>query len=270
MKWSALIPSPPLRPWVNRYWSWQEEANMPPLLPGTGGELFFWYQQPVGITSAIAPESACSRSALLLPRDCPFNFHSTAPFSFIAVRFRAGALRHFCLCPEAELIDTALHPREIWGDEIRHLEQKMAEAGGLRERIQHIEGFLLTQLQRHYRQQHHWLDEVIRQVYYRHSTVTQSELVTCSGFSTRYFQKIFRQHFGVTPRHFQRIIRFEQLTRHLLLNRQQHYLASALEYGYYDQSHFIHDFRYFTGNAPSRFFQENNFSAHFYNHPTLW
>ncbi|WP_058913874.1 helix-turn-helix domain-containing protein [Entomohabitans teleogrylli] len=99
-------------------------------------------------------------------------------------------------------------------------------------------------------------------------TLTQHELVAQSGFSTRYFQQVFRQHFGVTPRHFRRIIRLEQLTRHLLLTRQRDYLDSALAYGYYDQSHFIHDFRHFTGATPSHFLQETNFSAHFYNYPS--
>lgn len=263
MKLSELPPSPALRPWISRYWSWQNEACLPPLLPGSGAELFFWYRQPVGIARAGEVCTGRHGSALMLPRDSVFHFHFTPPVSFIAVRFRTGALRHFSPLPEAELIDTEFQPADIWGKDIIRLEQQIAESGQLTEQLLLIEHFLTKILRPCWR--HPWLDEAARQMYYYHQTVTQSELVIQSGFSARHFQQLFRRHYGVAPRHFQRITRLEQLIRHLLLNRRQSCLESALEYGYYDQSHFINDFRGLTGLTPSCFFQESNFSAHFYN-----
>lgn len=267
MKLTELYPSPPLCGYISRYWSWQEEANLPPLLPGGGGEMFF-YQQPVEITRRGKGESVRQTSALLLPRDASFRFLAHAPISFIAVRFRTGALRHFCRLAETELIDASLSPVDVWGKSAAELEQRLSETPLVSEKVQLIERFLLRQLALNKKDRHPWLDEAARRMYYRHDSVTQSELVALSGFGERYFQKAFKNHFGVTPSHFLRIIRLEQLTRHLLLNRQRDYLSKALEYGYYDQSHFIKDFRFFIGDTPARFLQESNFRSHFYNTPS--
>lgn len=267
MKLTELYPSPPLRGYISRYWSWQEEASLPPLLPGCGGEMFF-YQQPVEIVRPDSEESVRQTSALLLPRDGAFRFRLRAPISFIAVRFRTGALRHFCPLAETELIDASLNPIDVWGKSAAQLEQRLYDAPHVSEKVQIIERFLLRQLALNKKDRHAWLDEATRRMYYRHSSVTQQELVALSGFGERYFQKTFKNHFGIAPRHFQRIIRLEQLTRHLLLNQQRDYLDTALEYGYYDQSHFIKDFRFFIGDTPSRFLQESNFRSHFYNTPS--
>jgi AraC-like DNA-binding protein len=269
MKMSELYPSPVLRPWLSRYWTWQNEPYLPPLLPGTGAELFFWHPYQVGLSHSGAPDIHQVRSALLLPRDRVFRFHKISPpVSFIAIRFQTGALRHFCRYQEAELTDTIVHPADIWGPDVCRLEQQLAEAGSVPEQVSRIESFLTAQLNLYHKHQYPWVDKVARQMYYHHRTMTLNEMVAESGFSNRYFQQIFRQQFGVTPHHFRRIIRLKQLTRHLLLARQRDYLDSALAFGYYDQSHFIHDFRHFIGVTPSRFLQETNFSAHFYNYPS--
>ncbi|GKX60156.1 helix-turn-helix domain-containing protein [Leminorella grimontii] len=267
MKLTELYPSPLLRGYISRYWSWQEEASLPPLLPGCGGEMFF-YQRPVEITRPGSKESERKTSALLLPRDAAFRFHAHAPISFIAVRFRTGALRHFCPLAETELIDVSLSPPEVWGKSAAELEQRLWETPRVDDKVQMIERFLLRQLTLNRKERHVWLDEAARRMYYQCNHITQRDLVELSGFGERYFQKTFKNHFGVAPRHFQRIIRVEQLTRHLLLHRQKDYLSAALEYGYYDQSHFIKDFRFFIGDTPSRFLQESNFRSHFYNTPS--
>lgn len=169
------------------------------------------------------------------------------------MRFRTGALRHFSPLPETVMTDTCLSPIDIWGKPVAELEQRLCEAANTAAQVQLIERFLLQQLALNKKSSHLWLDEVVNRMYYRHRSVTQGELTAFSGFGARHFQKIFKNHFGIAPKRFQRIIRFEQLTRHLLLNRQQDYLSAVLDYGYYDQSHFIKDFKFFIGASPSGF-----------------
>lgn len=268
MKVSNLRPGVLLRPYISRYWSWQAESVLPPLLPGCGGELFLYYREPVDLTLSNQQQYSQLISMLLLPRNHSFRFHSIRPASFIAVRFRTGALRHFCPQPEYELIDSCSSAADIWGLAGARFEQQIGEAANLAERVQLIERFLSARLQRHHKQQHRWLDTVTQQLYYRQRSISLSDLIEQYSLSTRHFQRVFKQNFGVSPKHLQRIIRIEAVTRHLLLNRQKDYLDTALAHGYYDQSHFIKDCRCFIGETPSRFFQENNFRAHFYN-PSL-
>jgi len=54
----------------------------------------------------------------------------------------------------------------------------------------------------------------------------------------------------------------------LLINKEKHYLSTALDKGYFDQMHFIKEFKYFMRCTPSGFLQEKNFMSHFY-YPAL-
>lgn len=271
MKINNLRASIGLRPYISRYWSWQDESELPPLLPGSGGELFFFYQHPATLFRSDLHQSSPQASLLLLPRNHIFRFQPNRAVSFIAVRFRTGALRHFSSLPECELIDTCTSAGDIWGTEGNMVEQQISETPHLTGRIQIIEQFLSAQLLRH-RKPQCWLDTVTQQFYYqqlhyRQPSVSLSDLIEHYSLSSRHFQRMFKQNFGLSPKHFQRIIRVEAVTRHLLLNRQKNYLDAALAHGYYDQSHFIKDWRDVIGETPTHFFQEDNFRSHFYNPP---
>jgi len=53
--------------------------------------------------------------------------------------------------------------------------------------------------------------------------------------------------------------------RHLLLARETDYLDAALARGYYDQAHFIHEFRALSGQTPTQLLTPETFMSHFYN-----
>ncbi len=73
------------------------------------------------------------------------------------------------------------------------------------------------------------------------------------GVSQDALEKHFRRIVGASPKQFATIVRVRQAVE---LSRQSPSLtALALDAGYYDQSHFIRDFRAITGDAPGHFFQ---------------
>ena len=77
------------------------------------------------------------------------------------------------------------------------------------------------------------------------------------GISQDALEKHFRRIVGATPKQFATIVRLRQAVEP---SRQSPSLtALALDAGYYDQSHFIRDFRAITGDAPGHFFQHARF-----------
>ena len=73
------------------------------------------------------------------------------------------------------------------------------------------------------------------------------------GLSARRFIELFRRYIGVTPKLYCRIRRFQRALGELHRIKQMDWSAFALECGYYDQSHFIRDFRQFSGLTPSAY-----------------
>lgn len=71
--------------------------------------------------------------------------------------------------------------------------------------------------------------------------------------SQRQFERKFKEMTGFTPKSFSRLVRFKSLVN----NYQKTDLSLteiAYDFGYYDQSHFIHEFKQFTGYNPRTYF----------------
>lgn len=257
-----------LQPYISRYWVWSGQTDLPTMLPGTGAELMFNCGKSLALEQENHPISNTSESMLLLPRKNRFNFKKfDHQIKFIAVRFRHSALRHFCSVPIIEMIDQNLSAIDLWGKEGQHIEERIADTPSLTEKIKLLNHFLQRQLNLHKKNQHLWLDHALYQLYYQPSELNLDAVINQSEVSTRYFQKIFKQNTGVSPKHFQCTARFEHILRKLLLSQTQDYLDLALDYGYYDQAHFIKEFKQYTTHTPSNFLQEKNFRTHFYNAP---
>jgi len=73
------------------------------------------------------------------------------------------------------------------------------------------------------------------------------------GMSTRRFIETFRERTGLTPKAFQRVRRFQHALRTLHAKTDENWAALAADCGYYDQPHFIHDFRSFSGMTPGEY-----------------
>lgn len=70
--------------------------------------------------------------------------------------------------------------------------------------------------------------------------------------SDRYLQKLFSTRVGLTPKQAVRIFRFQEAVQHLT-DHQSSLTRLAYDHHFYDQSHFVREFKQFTGFRPSQF-----------------
>lgn len=76
-----------------------------------------------------------------------------------------------------------------------------------------------------------------------------------ANLSSRHFRRHCLARTGLTPKQLARIVRFRHALRRLKRSARGDLTNLALECGYYDQAHFIHEFRTWTGLSPVRFLQ---------------
>ena len=74
-----------------------------------------------------------------------------------------------------------------------------------------------------------------------------------TGLSHRRFIEVFRDQVGLTPKVYWRLQRFRQVLQRVHRAPRVEWADLALECGYYDQAHFIRDFRAFSGLSPSAY-----------------
>ena len=70
---------------------------------------------------------------------------------------------------------------------------------------------------------------------------------------------------GFDAKYFERTARFQSTLRTQLNGTSNNYVDIALDNGYYDQPHFIKEFRYFTGMSPKKYLIKANFMLNHYN-----
>ena len=73
------------------------------------------------------------------------------------------------------------------------------------------------------------------------------------GYSQKHFISLFKAHVGAAPKQYMKIMRFQQAILELERETLTHWSEIALRNGFYDQSHFIHEFRDFSGFTPGEY-----------------
>lgn len=84
-----------------------------------------------------------------------------------------------------------------------------------------------------------------------------------TGYSERYCREKFKDTHGLSPKRYSSIMRFQNVLKSLVTNDYDDLSTLALDNGYFDQAHFIHDFKKFAAVSPYRFrkhFREVNMS----------
>jgi AraC-like DNA-binding protein len=93
----------------------------------------------------------------------------------------------------------------------------------------------------------------IRQVVAARGRLSIQSLSDQYFLSSRQFTRNFLQYAGFSPKLFSRLLRFES-TLEEYGNRNKSLTEIAYDCGYYDQSHFIHEFKEFSGHHPRHYF----------------
>jgi AraC-like DNA-binding protein len=80
-----------------------------------------------------------------------------------------------------------------------------------------------------------------------------SAIQRSTGFSPRHFIALFRASVGLTPKHYFRIQRFNEVTRRLVSPAKASLAHTAADLGYSDQSHLTREFRELAGFSPGQY-----------------
>ncbi len=102
-----------------------------------------------------------------------------------------------------------------------------------------------------------FVEFAVRQIFKTSGTITMDELTSNIHASRRYVEKVFKKHIGMAPKQYARLIRVKKASLKLLDAAFCGRVNSvAAELGYYDQSHFLKDFKAVAGRTPSSFLHE--------------
>lgn len=146
---------------------------------------------------------------------------------------------------------------ELVGGAYSFFEEKMLGAESVFERVRIAELFLENKIKKNQKRNIMPLSGTI-------SLINQEECLS-RKVSGRRIQQRFKNEIGISPKLFQRTLRVNKVIQEIIKTPHVHLTSLAYQYGYFDQSHFIHEFKQFTSMSPSRFISSINPSEDIFN-----
>lgn len=131
------------------------------------------------------------------------------------------------------------------------------------DRISHIENWFTSILKQGRLFDSSTVAKAVEIILEKNGLVDIKQIAEILGISERQLERSFKKVTGVTPKFYSRIIRFNYIFT-IVKNGNDSWIRVALESGYFDQSHFIKNFKEFTGEEPSSYgFDEKNLANFF-------
>ncbi|HKX82802.1 MAG TPA: helix-turn-helix transcriptional regulator [Pyrinomonadaceae bacterium] len=180
------------------------------------------------------------------------RYSARASFGIFGAYLYPFAIPRLFSFPASDFTNIAPDLESVFGMDGKRLEELVCSAAGHEQRVKVVSEFLQQKLDAAKRE----LPLVYRAVHSildADGNVNISAMARYHALSTRQFERKFKELAGLPPKLYSRIVRFQAATRYKF-DGERDLTEIAYACGYYDQSHFINDFREFSGYTPKEYF----------------
>lgn len=252
-------PLPPLSQFVEMFWYYEGEAGSlhtkERLLPQGSSELVVNLREDeirLYDRKNLKESHKLGAAAICGPHSQFFVIDTAEQDCVAGAHFRAGGAFPFFNLPFSELHNEHISLDVLWGRAAIRLRDRLLEEPTPERKLRRFEQMLLEQICRPLGR-HRAVNYALVRLGADHGTI--SELSDEIGISTRRLVDVFTNQVGLTPKLFARVQRFQNVIQNLSSEQDVDWVGVALNCGYYDQAHFIHDFRNFSGLSPATYLQ---------------
>lgn len=183
-------------------------------------------------------------------RSKPISIPAGDGASKMVIVFKKGMAHPFFPVPMAEFTDTVVDAEYFWRDDFRLLRERLLGAPTGMEKFDLIEAFLCARLDSD-TSLNPCVEYALEEIVKRPGYTSLSALSLKIGYSQKHFIDLFKKHVGLTPKAYVKVIRFQKAIEAIEREESVDWLSIALGSGYYDQAHFINEFRTLSGFTPS-------------------
>ncbi|MGI9542235.1 MAG: AraC family transcriptional regulator [Cyclobacteriaceae bacterium] len=180
------------------------------------------------------------------------RFRINQNFGIFGAYLYPSAIPELFLMPATELTNQMPDLCGLLSKTGRELEEKMMLASNNQQRVKIITTFLVHKLRRS-KPLPSGMFETMQYILHTHGKAKVEHLADRNFLSLRQFERNFKHCTGFSPKIFSRIARFQFALDHYE-NKGRSLTQIAYDCGYFDQSHFIQEFKTFSGHRPKEYF----------------
>lgn len=260
MKGKIFDPSEELKEFVMCYWTLDFPREITPkintIIPDGTMKLIFHYgdlywHHPKSGSKFLQP-----RCFLIGQLTQPYVVEPDGDTGTFVVRFHPNGFLPFTTIPLKEMENQPIALNKLFGEDGIKLEQKILHAASTQIRIDIIEKFLLERLINS-KTIDHIVQSTVDTILASRGQITVTELSKINHIHRRQLVRKFSSTIGLSPKQLSKTIRLQNTLKALLNHKKSKLTDLAYDNEYYDQSHFIKDFKEFTGLSPKEFFGDD-------------
>ena len=192
-----------------------------------------------------------------------FRFGFDPDTTLVGIVFHAPAFAQLSGIPLEVFTNCAMDVTQLLPQRYRDLWEQLSEACNDAERVQLLEAFCQLELYLH-NVQFQPVDELLMQLRNSNELPTVSALADYANMSIRTLQRHTKAALGISPKSYLQVLRFNRTLSGLNAVEFEHWQDPVFDAGYFDQAHFIKDFKRFTGHAPTAYLREQHRLAAFF------
>lgn len=246
-------PHPRFKEYIKCYWILNCSDNDPNAIFSTaldaGLELIFNLSDP--IECIVDDSSAITIAGDFMVGSLARQIHikPTGLISLFSVRFTSEGLYPFLSMPPVDLSDFCVEIEEVWELNGFGLSKSIHSTNQVSERlIQTFEGFFAKRMNDFKRHSLN-VEKAVTIIRSHKGQIPVEILAKRLEISSRHLERKFTERIGISPKQLCRIFRIKNVLINLKATECD-WASLAVASGYFDQAHFIHDFKFFTGQSP--------------------
>jgi AraC-like DNA-binding protein len=261
MIYKRIHPSPQATHWIECYWIVENSDPTPvpqKIIPDGFPEIIFHFADPYRIN--LQDSWMVQGQSLLAGQITKYFFlENSGRASIFGIKLKPTALTHLFGIQMDLYNDDVANLNTVSCSELMDLEEEVRKQVDHESRVAICDNFFgkfspSSKIK---------VDEAVAMIMEAHGAVTVKEISELLGITERQLERLFKKYVGLSPKLYSRIIRLAEIFQ-LYEKGDQSWASLAYSGGFADQSHFIRNFKAFTGEDPSQYgFDEKNMANFF-------
>jgi AraC-like DNA-binding protein len=254
--YTLRTPAPPLRRFIEHYWFVTHDEGVPvdlrvQVFVDARADLIFnfgapYFREVLGSDGPAVVEH--SHTNLDAQRVEPIRIHQRGLVRIAGVRFRLGGLAPFASGPLRPFTGCTPPPSEVLGPDALALEHALANSFDIDVQAERLDAFFVDHLV--LASSYADFERILDQLVASQGGASIHELARDADMSSRHVDRLFARYLGIAPKMVARILRFQRALLALMRDPGHPLAEVAATAGYFDQAHFIRDFKRMSGGVP--------------------
>ena len=239
-------PRSELRPYVRYYWVLKSDERFSVLTFPIGCPQMIFHRR----TPLFIPELSCRQDKFTISGQVNFPAHiaSDGDTEMIVAVFYPHTIGMFIDTPPSAFYNQEISGYDIGNKQLNLLADRILDCADSGTAISLIEQWLTARIAPSFN-----IERIGTSLsaLLRSPSISIENLAGISCLGKKQYGRLFREYVGMNPKEYGRIARFQRALRMMQLGSRD-YADIAYSNGYSDQSHFIRDFRQFSGMTPKQ------------------